>query len=108
MIPRIPPHIPIPCRDPELSGNVQPNGEVIDLWFGDTGKPQAGPGERKEAYRRAATLCWKVCAIEHPEAFAECARAGASRENPSANYAVMGGIIPDDPTFRVDTDENTD
>lgn len=105
MIPSIPPHIPTPCRDPEVSGNVQPNGEVIDLWFGDTGKPQADPGERKAAYRKAATLCWQVCAVEHPEAFAECALAG-SKEKP--RYAVMGGIIPDDPTFRVDTGKKDD
>lgn len=87
-VPNIPADIPTPCRNEEVSGRRLPNGEVMDLWAGE------GYGRRhmKEAYREAASLCWSICAVKYPQAFAECAAYQAKHK--PANM-VYGGVIPD-------------
>lgn len=86
-VPDIPYDADTPCRNEEFSGRRLPDGEVVDLWFGDGW----GRNRTKDAMRHAASLCWSVCAIEHPEAFEACALY-QSKFKPT--HGVYGGVIP--------------
>jgi len=89
LIPLVDSNAQTPCRNEEVSGRRLPNGEVVDLWFGEYGSNS--PWDSRQAYREAAGLCWKVCAVDHPEAFAACA-AYQAKHKPV--HGVYGGVIP--------------
>lgn len=89
-VPNIPAHVNTPCRNEDVSGNRLPNGNVIDLWIGDSGSTRAT--DRVATYNEAAALCLTVCKVQHPEAFAECDRARIARGGDE--YAVMAGVLP--------------
>lgn len=89
-VPNIPHWVDTPCRNEEVSGHRLPNGEVIDLWFGDSGSNN--PKHVLPTYREAAKLCWSVCAVETPDAFEACA---LYQQKEQPDYGVYGGVIPE-------------